>query len=321
MARPTLLLLRPFAARDRESLFSRLEPLYTIIEPTAYDYNTLATLAKDANVALGPSIPALVLDSARHLRLLHTPGAGLEKLDLAALAARGVIICRSTSHARQVAEHALGLLLGLMRKIALHDRLLRAGVWYRPQGNADDALYQTDSLQGARIGLLGYGAINQAFARMLTPFEVQISTCTRRNHPGVTMTSVDDMMRNCDAIVVAVPLTEHTRGLIGTRQLANANPALYLVNVGRAEVIERQALQGALVNRSIRGAALDVPYEGVDGYAGLSDFSAFDNTLLSPHRAGTLRGHSPHLGDVLDNLTAYAQGQPLKNVVNFEAGY
>lgn len=321
MARPTLLLLRPFAALDRESIFSRLEPLYNIIEPPAYDDNTLAMLAKDTDVALGPNIPAVVLHSATRLRLLHTPGAGLEKLDLAALAARGVIVCRSASHARHVAEHALGLLLGLMRKIALHDRLLRTGVWYRPQGNAEDSFYQTDSLQGARIGLLGYGAINQAFARMLTLFDVQLSICTRRNHPGFTMTSVDDMMRNCDAIVVAVPLTEHTRGLIGKRQLANANPALYLVNVGRAEVVESKALQVALANRSIRGVALDVPYGGVDGYAGLSDFAAFDNTLLSPHRAGTLRGHSPHLDDVLDNLTAYAQGQPLKNVVNLEAGY
>lgn len=321
MARPTLLLLRPFAPRDRESLFSRLEPLYNIIEPHAYDDNTLAILAKNADVALGSSIPAIVFESATCMRLLQTPGAGLEKLDLAALAARRVIVCRSASHARQVAEHAIGMLLGLMRKIALHDRLLRAGIWYRPKDNADDELYQTDSLQGARIGLLGYGAINQALAHMLTPFDVQLSICTRSAHAGIAMASIDNMMRNCDAIVVAVPLTEHTRGLIGARQLANANPALYLVNVGRAEVVERQVLHGALANRSIRGAALDVPYEGVDGYAGLSDFAAFDNTLLSPHRAGILRGHSLHLGDVLDNLAAYAQGQPLKNVVNLEADY
>lgn len=321
MARPTLLLLRPFGTRDRESLFSRLESLYHIVEPPDYDDKTLVMLARDADVALGPAIPACVLESATRLRLLHTPGAGLEKLDLAALAARGVIVCRSASHARQVAEHALGLLLGMMRKIALHDRLLRSGVWYRPQGSADDALYQNDSLQGAKIGLLGYGAINQALARMLAAFDVKLSVCARSTYTGVTMSSIDGMMRDCDAIVVAVPLTERTRGMIGARQLANASPSLYLVNIGRAEVIERQSLHAALASRSIRGAALDVPYEGVDGYAGLADFAAFDNALLSPHRAGTLREHSPHLSDVLDNLTAYAQGHSLKNVVNLEVGY
>lgn len=321
MARLTLLLLRPFAPHDLELIYSKLSTYYDIIEPTAYDESSLTALARRADVALGPSIPPKVLTAATRLRLMHVPGAGLEKLDLVALKEKEIIVCRSASHALQVAEHTLGMLLGIMRKIALHDRLLRSGVWYRPQKSSCDTLYQTDSLQGAHIGLLGYGAINQALSHMLSPFDVQLSICTRCAHPGISQTSIDEMMKCCDVIVVAVPLTEKTRNLIGVSQFAAANSKLYLVNVGRAEVIERGALHNALTSRAIRGAALDVPYEGMDSYDGLSEFATLDNTLLSPHRAGTLREKSPHLRDVLDNLVAYTQGRPLKNIVNLEAGY
>ena len=321
MAQLTLLLLRPFASRDRELLFRRLEPFYKIIEPSTYDNDSLSREIKGAQLALGNHISQVVLESASQLRMLQILGAGLERIDMDALATKRVIVCRSTSHARQVAEHVLALLLGIMRKISLHDRLLRNGVWYRPNEAYDDALYQTDSLQGAKVGLLGFGAINQAVASMLAPFNVELKICARNTRPGISMSNLNEIMSGCDVIIVAVPLTENTRNMIGAPQFAIANPGLYIINVARAEIIERSALHDALRSKTIRGVALDVPYGGEDVYAGLSDFILFDNALLSPHRAGTLRGYSPHLDDVIDNLIAYAKGQSLKNIVNFEVGY
>jgi len=319
--RPRLIFLRSFSPSDRARLLQRLASCYDIIEPTAYDDDTLAALIKDADVALGVTITPKVLAAAERLRYVQTPGTGVDMLDLSALAARGVIVCKSTSHAPQVAEHAVAMLLTLMRKVALHDRLLRTGVWYRPKGGPEDDLYQADSLMGTVVGLVGYGAINQTVAKLLSGFDVEILLYAHHTYPGMNMTPLTDMMRQAKAVIVAVPLTADTRGMIGATELNAGNPGPYLVNVGRAEVIERGALLKALTQRSIRGAALDVPYAGVDVTEGLADFARFDNAIVSAHRAGTVRGASPHLTDVIDNLVAFAKRLPLKNIVNCSAGY
>lgn len=320
-SRTRLILLRPFSPSDRAWLLDRLAASYDIIEPSAYDDDTLAACIKEADVAVGASISPKVLATAQRLRYLQTPGTGLEMLDLSALAARGVTVGKSTSHAPQVAEHAIAMLLALMRKVALHDRLLRAGVWYRPQDRPDEELYQTNSLMGATMGLVGYGAVNQAVARLLSGFEVKLLLHARHPRQTMNMVSLPEMMVQADAAIIAVPLTDGTRGMIGVAELRAGNPGPYLVNVGRAEVIERGPLLKALTQRTIRGAALDVPYGGVHAEKGLDKFTRFDNVILSPHRAGTLRGASLHLADVVDNLEAYAKGLPLRNIVDFSAGY
>lgn len=316
-----MLLLHHFSRANKDWLSERLAPFYEILDPPAFDEVTLSVLAEKADVALGSAMASSILARAERLRLLQTPGAGLDKLDNSIFLKRNITVCNSVSHAPQVAEHALAMLLALMRKLALHDRLLRDGVWYRPQGNDQDDAYQTDSLSGATIGLVGYGAINQSVARLLSGFDAKFLVCARQHRPNVKMSSLNEIMMSTDAVIVALPLTEETRGMIGPTELGLKIPGPYLVNVGRAEVIDRVALAQALEHRCIRGAALDVPYDGADNLSGLADFTHFDNVLLSPHRAGTLRGASPHLLDVVANLTAFAQGLPLKNVVDLSVGY
>lgn len=314
MTKPRLLFLRPFAPNDHAWLLERLTPFYEVMQPQAYDETTLSALIKEADVALGAKIPSVTLAAATQLKLLQTPGTGLEQLDLKALVAKGVGVCNSSSHAPQVAEHALAMLLTLMRKVALHDRLLRQGTWYKPDGDANDGIYQSDSLAGAHVGFVGYGKINQAIARLLSGFGVTALAHCRTPVEGVRMAGLSELIEACDAVFVAVPLNDQTRGMIGERELSVKQLAPYLVNISRAEVIDRNAVVNALTQRRIRGFALDVPYGGADELAGLEVFTHFDNALVSPHRAGTLRGQSPHLHDVVDNLVAFAQGLPLKNI-------
>jgi phosphoglycerate dehydrogenase-like enzyme len=314
-----LLLLRPFTPTDRSWLVDRLGYLYDIIEPPTFDDATLSSYAGDADAALGAAISPRTLNAASRLKLLQTPGSGVEKLDLAALDARGIVVCNSSSHAPHVAEHGMALLLTLMRKVALHDRLLRQGVWYRPTGDQEDALFQSDSLRGATVGLVGYGAINQAVAKLMSGFDVKLRVHARMSRTGIEMATLAELMTSARAVFVALPLTPSTRGLIGARELALGDP--YLVNLGRAEVIDHAALIDALANHRIRGAAIDVPYGETDTMAGLEEFAHYDNTVVSPHRAGTLRGPAPHLAGVVENLIAFAQGLPPKNVVDTKAGY
>lgn len=288
--------------------------MYEIIESPAFDDATLSMLIADVDVALGAAISPPVLAAATRLKLLQTPGSGLDKLNLSALHSRGIMVCNSSSHAPYVGEHGLALLLALMRKVALHDRLLRQGIWYRPTGKPEDAFYQSDSLKGATVGLVGYGAINQAVAKLLSGFEVRLLVHARKPRAGMEMVDLSNMMERAQAVFVALPLTADTRGLIGARELALGHP--YLVNLGRAEVIDRIALLEALRSQHIPGAALDVPYGDADGVEGLADFACLDNAVVSPHRAGTLRGSTPHLGDVVANLTAFAKGVTPRNIID-----
>lgn len=312
--KPRLLFLRPFSPGDRAWLIERLSPFYEIMQPAAFDEATLKFLVREADVALGATVSSDILDAAEKLKFLQTPGTGLDQLNLHALAAKGVCVCNSTSHALQVAEHGVAMLLALMRKVALHDRLLRQGTWYMPDGHSDDGVYQSDSLTGAHIGFVGYGNINQLISKLLTGFDISISVHCRTPVEGVRIVGLSELFKECDAIFVGVPLTDQTRGMIGQYELSVKQPAPYVVNISRAEIIDPYAVINALALNRIRGFALDVPYGG-DELAGFLEFTRFDKTLVSPHRAGTLRGQSPHLHDVVENLIAFAQGQPLKNII------
>ncbi len=313
--KPRLLFLRPFAPGDQAWLLECLAPFYEITQPAKYEDAALNALIGEADVALGAKIAAATLAASVRLKLLQTPGTGLEQLDLKALAAKGVCVCNSSSHAPQVAEHAIAMLLTLMRKVALHDRLLRQGTWYKPDVHDDDGMYQSDSLFGAHIGFVGFGNINRAIAKLLAGFSVTHEIHSRSPVRGVRMAGLSELFKDCHAVFVGVPLNEQTRGLIGERELSVKQPLPYIINVSRAEVIDRDAIFRTLVQRRIRGFALDVPYGGSDEISGLAPFTDFENALVSPHRAGTLRGQSPHLRDVVENLIAFSQGRPLKNIV------
>lgn len=312
-----LLILQSFAKADLEFLHEKLSPFYEIAQPIASDGGSISHLIKETDVALGAELSVGLLDASRRLKLLQTPGSSVDRLDLRALNSKGVCVCNSSSHAPQVAEHAVAMLLSLMRKVALHDRLLRSGIWYRPSGSIDDGQYQSDSLIGAKIGFIGYGKINKAISRLLTGFDV--TTFVYSRSPAETVTNVDltDLFLICDAIFVGVPLTQETSGIIGMRELTIKSPAPYLINISRAEIVNLDAVRFVLSNKAIRGFAFDVPYSGSHNFMGVEQFVKFNSALLSPHRAGTVRGQSPHLDDVVSNLIAFSKGEKLNNIVKF----
>ena len=312
-----LLILQSFIKADREFLHEKLSPFYEITEPEVYDEPSLISLIKEVDVALGAKLSVGLLDASRRLKLLQTPGSSVDNLDLRALNSRGVCVCSSSSHATHVAEHAVAMLLSLIRKVALHDRLLRSGVWYRPSGSGDDAQYQSDSLIGAKIGFIGYGRINKAISKLLAGFDVKTFVYNRSPTEAVTKVDLMDLFLICDAIFVGVPLTQETRGMIGMRELTAKSPAPYLINISRAEIVNQDAASFVLSNKAIRGFAFDVPYGGSHNFKGVEQFVKFNSALISPHRAGTVRGQSPNLHDVVGNLIAFSRGEKLNNIIKF----
>jgi phosphoglycerate dehydrogenase-like enzyme len=243
----------------------------------------------------------------------------------------------SGANAPQVAEHALALMLALGHHVhyMLHDQ---ARVMWSTQRSER---YQARELLNATVGIVGYGSIGQRLARLLQPFQVRILASRRdllmppsenfevdgrgdaqaelvhRMYPGKAICT---MIKECDFVVVTVPLTDETRGMLGARQLSAFKPSAFLVDVSRGGVVDHGALLQALEKRQLGGAALDVfPEEPLPADSPLWEMN---NVIVSPHVAGL----SPHynaraLQLFKENLRRYVAGEKLLNAIDLTRGY
>jgi len=199
-------------------------------------------------------------------------------------------------------------------------RQQQAGVW---------EAFTIEEIQGKTLGIVGYGGIGSTAAELARPFGMRIIALRRRPELFQTDALVDEsfapakldqMMAASDYILLAAPLTEETRGMIGAAQIAAMKPTGVLINVGRGAVVDEPALVHALGNGKIRGAALDV--FAVEPLPADHPFFKMENVLLSPHTADHVRDFI-HLAveSFLENLRRFRANEPLLNLVDKHAGY
>lgn len=276
-----------------------------------------------AEVLVGPEFTQEMADAAPGLRLVQVAGAGTDRIDTLAL--NGTILANTYNHEDSIAEYIVWALIALRRQLPQADAALRQSRWLSPVYDA--ALPQPQTLAGAAIGFVGLGHIGRAAWRVLRVFGAQGQAVTgsgRADAEGLSWagdtSQLPRLLDESDALVVSAPLTEGTRGLIGGAELERLGPDGVLVNVARGPLVQEQALYNALRDKTIRGAALDVwySYPGPDGHGKPADapFGDLENVLLTPHLSGITR--QTFLGRVQDiaaNITALAQGNGLRNVV------
>jgi phosphoglycerate dehydrogenase-like enzyme len=300
--------------------------------------------ARGAEVYFGLGLPRALLLAAleppSHLRWVHTGTAGVASLLHPGLVENGIILTNSAGiHAEPMADTVLAMVLHFFRGL---DQAVRA----QPRAAWETAPYEAvDSgireLAGATIGIIGFGGIGRAVARRAAALGMNVVATRRRSVAGagaadepvrepdrapqhVTVLTgeagMQALLERSDVVVVTVPSTPDTRGLLGRAELARTRPGTIVVNVARGDVFDEGALVEALRSGHLRGAALDV--FTTEPLPSDSPLWRLPNVLVTPHVSAT----SPRFWErqaelLLDNLARYLAGRPLRNVVDPAAGY
>lgn len=263
----------------------------------AHDHPQAALLDDcDGLVVRSRPVDAALLDRAPRLRFVARVGSGLENIDTAACAARGVAVINSPEGNRDgVAEHTVLLVLALLRHLPRADRQVRNGLWPREENRGTD-------LHGLTVGIIGLGHMGLAFAERLRGFGVRVlgHDKYRRGHapPHVEECDLATVQRESDIVSLHLPLTAETRHYADARFLAAFAKPVRLVNTSRGPVLHTAALLDALDSGRVLAAGLDVleferpDLSGLDPGAEaqvLERLLRDDRVILTPHIAGVTR--------------------------------
>jgi phosphoglycerate dehydrogenase-like enzyme len=289
------------------------------------DTETLA-LVRDAEVAFSSQLYADAVEAGTRLRWVHSPAAGIGSMLSAALIARPIVLTNSRGiHADAMAEHVMGVVIALFRKLPEAFAHQAAHRW------GHDAMTRgapSRLLRGSVVGVIGPGSIGSAVSKLASAAGAHVEVIRRHPEAGApdgarAVFGPDALMERLshwDVVVLAAPQTKETRGMIGRPQLQAMKRDAILVNVGRGKLVKEPELIEALQHRVIGGAALDVvEHEPLDPASPLWDLP---NVLVTPHTS-SLRADYWDLttGLFAENLHRFDAGQPLLNVVDKHAGY
>ncbi|MNO99855.1 Glyoxylate/hydroxypyruvate reductase B [compost metagenome] len=241
-------------------------------------------------------------------------GAGYEQVDLQAAADRGITVTNGAGvNASSVADHAMSLLLALVRDIPRCDAAVRRGEWPK---------IMRPSLAGKRLGILGLGAVGMAIAKRAgAGFDMSVSYHNRQHRSDVPYkfcSTPTELARASDFLIVATPGGLGTKHLINKQVLEALGPNGFFVNIARASVVVTADLISALEQRRIAGAALDV----FDAEPKVPDaLKALANVILSPHVAGLSPEATQGTVELVGrNLVAFFSGQPVLTPIELPKG-
>ncbi len=257
---------------------------------------------KDADAVINAFEPmdGALLKKCDKLKLISVRGVGYDYIDAAACADLGIAISRTVGTVGDaVSELAMAYMLHFAREVAAQNENMQSGRWSR---------LMTEGLSGKTLGIIGFGEIGQALAKRADAFNMNIlyNCKTPKNSGGYSFAPLDELYARSDYIVLALPLTGDTRGMIDGNALSKMKNTAVLINVARAGITDEKALKEAVESGKIRGAAVDV-YESEPCTD--SPLRGVKNIVLTPHTAPFTRKN------FIDMNTLAAE-----NIINFFSG-
>jgi len=296
-------------------------PAHTFVHATTND-EALTTIP-DADVAFSTRIDRTQLAAAPRLRWIHSPAAGIGGMLYAEMLARPIVLTNSRGLSSEtIAEHVLAVTLAMFRRLPEAFRSQAARQWAQNEIGAAG----NRQIAGARVLVVGLGAIGTAVARRMALLGARVTGLRRRSTvvvEGVDVLGIDrlhDSLPGAAVVVIAAPHTQETRNLIGARELNAMSSDAILVNVSRGPLVDESALIEALRAGTIGGAALDVFVD--EPLPPESPFWTLPNVLITPHTSA-VRSDYWDVATALfaENLRRFEAGEELVNLVDKEAGY
>ena len=254
-----------------------------------------------------------IIKAARNLRVIGRAGVGVDNIDVEAATHRGIIVVNSPEgNIVSTAEYTIAMLLALARHIPKADGQLRSGVWNRRLKGFE--------VRNKILGIIGLGRVGTEVAQMAKSLRMNVLaydpmvTEERAERLGVRLVEMEALLKQSDFVTIHVPLNSTTKGLIGRKELKLMKPTAMLVNCARGGIIDEAALNEALEQKVLAGAAIDV----------FAEEPSLDNILLknqlvivTPHlAASTVEAEISSSQDVAEQVAALLQGHPARSPVN-----
>jgi phosphoglycerate dehydrogenase-like enzyme len=318
------LFLGGLAARVAPRIIGKMtERLDTAVLAELTDMQRLIPALAEAEIIVG-HIWRSGFPEAPRLKLFQAATAGIDMIDLPSLPP-GVTLCNVYGHEPAIAEYVFATMLALSLRLFETVAAFRGGSWaaHQPAGGSPHG-----ELFGKTIGIVGYGRIGREVAKRAVAFGCKVIAANRspvadKGHASEVypLGEIDRLLPQCDAVVIAAGLGPETKGLLDGRRLALMKPTALLINIGRAVIVDEEALHRALSGNQLGGAALDVWWqhwtpEHPDRRPSRFPFHELPNLLMTPHCSGFTEGTADRRwGDLAANLDRFVRGEELHNVM------
>jgi phosphoglycerate dehydrogenase-like enzyme len=327
-----VLVVRSYLANWIKNQKNLLPENIELIIPEKGTEEELIKLARDVEIIICTRLSKAVVKNANKLKLIQKTGAGVDALPFEVINEKIFVANTSGANPVPLAEGTIGLLLALAKRVVQRNNAFPE--IYRGRGT---------ELRGKKAGIIGLGHIGIEIAKRLQAFEMKILAIKRRKSVELqekmqleflgSPEDLDFLLTESDFIIVIVPLTPATRGMIGKREIGLMKPSAYIINVARAAIIDEEPLYHALKENKIAGAALDVwwiphwwdpTWKPELNKPSKYPFWELPNVIATPHNIGyadlTKNSENP-IRIIAENIRNIAEGRPPINLVDKEHQY
>jgi len=262
---------------------------------------------------------------APRVKLLQSVAAGIDLIDVPSLP-HGVTVCNVAGHEQAIAEYCIMTMLAWQHRLIDIATAFRGGVWSTGGGAGGGPTH--GEIMNKTIGIVGYGKIGREVAKRAAGFNCRVLGVNRSPVADkgeaseiYPLAELDRVLPLCDIVVIAAGLGPETARLIDAGRLALMKPTAFLINIGRAGILDEEAVYAALKDNKIGGAAIDVWWQyptaaETNRHGSRLPFHELPNVILTPHCSSATDGaRDRRFTSVAGNLDRYVRGEPLQNVV------
>ena len=286
----------------------------TVYDKTPTDALTIERL-QGADIAITNKTPihGAILDACPTVKLICVLATGYNVIDCDAAAQRNVPVCNVPDYGTSaVAQFTFALLLEVCHQIGHHDRVVHQGKWTQCPSFCFWDTPQME-LAGKTLGIIGFGRIGQAVAKIGSAFGMKVLAYSRTEKPGADFVSLEELLSQSDIVTIHCPLTPQTQGLINLQTLSLMKDGAILLNTSRGAVLDEAAVADALTSGKLKAAAVDVAC--VEPIPGDSPMLSAPNCIITPHMAWAPAESRQRILDcTVRSIQAFYNGRPINTV-------